>query len=117
MDYLDSRSKSANSEIISPVPPYVALGYNGTTIRSFVERTQSYNLTKSEVLMILNLKPTDLGLLDCIVEECDERFSGEQQEQLLQIIEEVFGELAQESTEHSATNGATTGVNGHDLRP
>ena len=41
--------------------------------------------------MILNLRPLDLGLLDCVVEECDERFSPERQEEILRIVSDVLG--------------------------
>lgn len=46
---------------------------------------------KGELLMMLNLRPQDLGLLDCVVEECDLRFTEEQQEQILGIIAGVLG--------------------------
>lgn len=41
--------------------------------------------------MILNLQPRDLGLLDCVVEECDLRFGDEEQERILGVVEEVLG--------------------------
>lgn len=41
--------------------------------------------------MILNLQPRELGLLDCVVEECDLRFSEEEQERILSVVEEVLG--------------------------
>ena len=41
--------------------------------------------------MVLNLRPGELTLLDCVVEECDERFSQEKQEELLSIIGNVLG--------------------------
>lgn len=41
--------------------------------------------------MILNLRPVDLTLLDCVVEECDERFEGGRQEGILRVVEEVLG--------------------------
>ena len=41
--------------------------------------------------MILNLRPQDQSLLDCVVEECDERFSAEQQEEILRIVGDVLG--------------------------
>lgn len=41
--------------------------------------------------MILNLQPRDLGLLDCVVEECDLRFGEEEQERILAVVEEVLG--------------------------
>lgn len=42
--------------------------------------------------MMLNLRPQDLGLLDCVVEECDLRFSEEEQELILGIIGRVLGD-------------------------
>ena len=42
--------------------------------------------------MILNLRPTEMVLLDTIIEECDQRFSAEQQEAILGIVREVIGE-------------------------
>ena len=42
--------------------------------------------------MMLNLRPQDLGLLDCVVEECDLRFTEEEQEQILEIIGRVLGD-------------------------
>lgn len=47
---------------------------------------------KGELLMMLNLRPQDLGLLDCVVEECDLRFSEEEQERILGIIGGVLGD-------------------------
>lgn len=41
--------------------------------------------------MITNLKPQDLGFLDCVVEECDLRFSQEEQEEILRVVGECFG--------------------------
>ena len=41
--------------------------------------------------MVLNLRPRELTLLDCVVEECDERFSQEKQEEILSIIGNVLG--------------------------
>lgn len=41
--------------------------------------------------MILNLRPMDMGLLDCVIEECDMRFSAEEQEGILRVVGEVLG--------------------------
>lgn len=41
--------------------------------------------------MILNLRPEELGLLDCVIEECDERFTAEQQEDILEVIGACLG--------------------------
>lgn len=41
--------------------------------------------------MIVNLRPENLGLLDCVVEECDERFTSEQQDEIVGIVGDVLG--------------------------
>ncbi len=41
--------------------------------------------------MIANLRPGNLGLLDCVVEECDERFSAEQQDEIVRVVGDVLG--------------------------
>lgn len=41
--------------------------------------------------MVLNLRPQELTLLDCVVEECDERFTQERQEEILRIVRDVLG--------------------------
>lgn len=51
---------------------------------------QCYNLTKAELVMIINLAPEELGLLDCIVEECDLRFSEEDQLGILEVVRDVL---------------------------
>lgn len=58
--------------------------------------------------MVLNLRPRELTLLDCVVEECDERFSQEKQEEILSIIGNVLG------TEESGVVGVegSNGANG-----
>ena len=58
--------------------------------------------------MILNLRPTDLGLLDCIIEECDGRFSAEQQEEILGIVEVTLST----SSGLNGINGETEEVHG-----
>ena len=40
--------------------------------------------------MVLNLRPQELTLLDCVVEECDERFTQERQEEILRIVVDVL---------------------------
>lgn len=59
-------------------------------IKSLVTRLQCYNLTKAELVMIINLAPEELGLLDCIVEECDLRFSEEDQLGILEVVRDVL---------------------------
>ncbi|MCJ1305089.1 hypothetical protein MMC08_007903 [Hypocenomyce scalaris] len=73
-----------------PLPPY-ATDYDTSTIKILLTRLKPYDLTKAELLMILNLRPMDMGLLDCVIEECDMRFSAEEQEEILGVVGEVLG--------------------------
>ena len=56
--------------------------------------------------MVLNLRPGELTLLDCVVEECDERFSQEKQEEILAIIGNVLGTRESEDVGVEGNNGA-----------
>ena len=55
--------------------------------------------------MIVNLRPRDLALLDCIVEECDERFTEQDQERILEIVGEVLGGDKEEDVNGHTTAG------------
>lgn len=57
--------------------------------------------------MIVNLRPLGLELLDCVVEECDERLTVEQQEMILAIVGDVLGreEEGGEGEEEEAAGG------------
>ena len=60
--------------------------------------------------MVLNLRPRELTLLDCVVEECDERFSQEKQEEILGIIGDVLGTRESEVVGGEGSNGANEDV-------
>jgi RNA polymerase Rpb4 len=68
------------------------LPYNSTTIRTLLERLRPYELTKAEILVIMNLRPTSRETLSVVVEECDARFPDpDTQDQIVMIIAEVLG--------------------------
>ena len=73
---------------------------------------EPFNLTKSELLVILNTRPQDQSLLDCVVEECDERFSTEQQDEILRIVRDVLGgdEEQGEGEERNGDGDAVAGM-------
>ena len=56
--------------------------------------------------MVLNLRPLDATLLDCVVEECDERFSQEKQEEMLRVVGDVLGGREEEEMNGDAVAGA-----------
>lgn len=78
---------------LSPIPRYDDQKcFNKAAIRNLIVQLKQHRLMKGELLMMLNLRPQDLGLLDCVVEECDLRFTEEEQEQILEIIGRVLGD-------------------------
>ena len=67
--------------------------------------------------MIINLRPLDLTLLDCIIEECDERFSSEQQEEILRIVGDVLGKEPR-AVDVNGQDGQSNGqdaINGNEM--
>lgn len=63
--------------------------------------------------MIINLRPLNNGMLDCIVEDVDERLSAEQQEELLTTVRDVLGNDEEEDEAGILkTMGTTTDANG-----
>ncbi|KAL9631596.1 MAG: hypothetical protein Q9164_005796 [Protoblastenia rupestris] len=111
----DAPEASTSHQTPSPLPPYTLPYYTSAKIRQLLEQLKPYlmsrnnasGLYKNEVLMILNLRPQDLGLLDCVVEECDERFNQEEQMEILNIIREVLGGSEMEEVDGDGV------VNGH----
>lgn len=62
--------------------------------------------------MILNIRPLDLSLLDCVVEECDERFSQEQQEGIVRVVGEVLGGVEEGEGVNGEEGGGEAEVEG-----
>lgn len=67
--------------------------YKASSIPSLLERLRPYDLSKGEVVMILNLRPASVAALNTVVEDMPERFTDEQQEELVAIIAEILGQF------------------------
>ncbi|KAL6854131.1 RNA polymerase Rpb4 domain-containing protein [Trichoderma novae-zelandiae] len=67
--------------------------YTPDCISRLLERLSPYELSKGEVVMILNLRPATVAALNTVIEEMGERFSDEQQEEMVAIISEVLGQF------------------------
>lgn len=65
---------------------------------------QPFDLTKAELLMILNLRPQSVGVLDTIVEEMESRFDDSEQERILAIVGEVLGRDNSDGAEDGGDN-------------
>jgi hypothetical protein len=52
----------------------------------FLESLIPFDLEKAEILQMLNERPVTAAELDCVVEELESRFSGEEIEQMLEVV-------------------------------
>ncbi|KAI0393534.1 RNA polymerase Rpb4-domain-containing protein [Xylariaceae sp. FL0594] len=77
-----------------------------------LEKLQPYKITKGECIMLVNLRPNSTAALNAILEYMTERYSEQQQEEILAIITEVMGEFpapeegAEEDMMETSENGA-----------
>ncbi|KAL6906653.1 RNA polymerase Rpb4 domain-containing protein [Trichoderma evansii] len=78
--------------------------YTPNCISQLLERLSPYELSKGEVVMILNLRPASVAALNTVIEEMAERFSDEQQEEMVNIILEVLGQF--EASDPNANGNA-----------
>ncbi|QSZ37496.1 hypothetical protein DSL72_008594 [Monilinia vaccinii-corymbosi] len=66
--------------------------YKGDTIKTLLQQLRPFDLTKAEILMIINHRPTTMPNLNNIIEELDTRFPDENDQwAILDIISEVLG--------------------------
>jgi len=66
--------------------------YNQRTIRTLLTKLRKFDLTKAEVIMIMNLRPTKPENLNTMIEDMEERFpKEEQQNEIVEVIAEVLG--------------------------
>ncbi|MCJ1312378.1 hypothetical protein MMC25_006052 [Agyrium rufum] len=70
----------------SPMPDYTTPYYSADNVGKVLRSLEPYELTKGELVMVMNLRPGDMGVLDAVVEECDGRFGEGEQEGLLGIV-------------------------------
>jgi hypothetical protein len=49
------------------------------------------DLAKSEILMILNIRPSSVAVLSTVIEDMEERFNDDEQQAILDAISEALG--------------------------
>ncbi|ORX90441.1 calcitonin gene-related peptide-receptor component protein-like protein [Basidiobolus meristosporus CBS 931.73] len=57
-------------------------------LADFLESIKDFGLTKAEKLQILNLRPRSAVEIHLLIEECEERFSQERLEELINLVAE-----------------------------
>ncbi|POR33909.1 DNA-directed RNA polymerase III subunit RPC9 [Tolypocladium paradoxum] len=73
--------------------------YHAQCISQLLERLRPYELSKGEVIMILNLRPASVAALNTVVEDMAERFNDEQQEEMVNIVAQVLGQFEPHAAE------------------
>ncbi|RMJ08628.1 hypothetical protein CDV36_011763 [Fusarium kuroshium] len=94
LNYLRSNPNPLSED---PIP------YTEGCITQLLERLRPFNLAKSEVIMIINLRPSTPPVLGSALEDMYERFTAEQQEEMVTIIAEVLGPFGQQEAEADAS--------------
>ncbi|KFY14906.1 hypothetical protein V492_02335 [Pseudogymnoascus sp. VKM F-4246] len=85
MDYFEKPPSPLGSK---PIP------YNQDTIRTLLERLRPYDLTKAEIIMIMNNRPMSPAVLNILIQEFDDRFYEDVdgiRDDILNIVAEVLG--------------------------
>ena len=65
--------------------------FTSADIPVLVGKLHDYSLTKGELIMILNMRPSTLAQLWACIGEFEERFTETQQQDILNVIGEVLG--------------------------
>ncbi|KAI1867139.1 uncharacterized protein JN550_007191 [Neoarthrinium moseri] len=79
--------------------------YNEQSISRLLERLRPYEITKGEMIMIVNLRPTNPVALNTVIEDMEDRFDQSQQEDISAGIAEVLGEFPEEDEEPEGNQG------------
>ncbi|CAO3668063.1 unnamed protein product [Umbelopsis ramanniana] len=59
-------------------------------VTAFLEEMKKWSLTKAEKLQILNLRPKTPVELHILIEECEERYTGEELDEILEVVMRVL---------------------------
>ncbi|KAJ3298728.1 hypothetical protein HK104_010365 [Borealophlyctis nickersoniae] len=80
--------KTVEYEVLSCLQKTPCKVQDAPQITSFMDAMTSFDLTKAEKLMLLNLRPKSAVELNVIIEECEDRLTEAQQNALLEVIRE-----------------------------
>lgn len=81
------------------------LPYDPAAIPTLFKKLRQYQISKGEFIMMFNVRPTSIPVLNTVIEDMEERFSEEKQNEILGIITEVLGQFPEEE-ENGEEDGA-----------
>ncbi|RYO82307.1 hypothetical protein DL764_009630 [Monosporascus ibericus] len=65
--------------------------FDAAAIPALLQRLRAYQITKGEFAMIFNMRPTNIPTLNAVIEDMEERFTQDEQEDIVNGIAEVLG--------------------------
>ncbi|TWU79015.1 hypothetical protein ED733_008385 [Metarhizium rileyi] len=90
------------------------LTYTPDVVAQIIEKLSPYELSKGEVVMILNLRPASIAALNTIIEDMPERYSDGQQEEMVDIVADILGQFEVIEAEESGQVGDDADLNMND---
>ncbi|KAK7978527.1 hypothetical protein PG996_004576 [Apiospora saccharicola] len=99
LQYLRSEENPLSQE-----PP----AYSDESITKLLERLRPYEIQKGEMVMIMNLRPVNIPMLNAVLEDMEERFTAEEQEDIAAGVEEVLGKFPPKGQEEEGDAMQTT---------
>ncbi|OTB03441.1 hypothetical protein M426DRAFT_321803 [Hypoxylon sp. CI-4A] len=76
--------------------------YDASVIPELIKRLRLYQITKGEFIMLLNIRPTNIPVLNTVIEEMETRFTSDEQQEILDIVIELLGQFPEEAEEDGA---------------
>ncbi|KAI1780956.1 RNA polymerase II [Hypoxylon cercidicola] len=70
--------------------------FDAAAIPTLFQRLRPYQISKGEFIMLFNVRPTSIAVLNTVIEDMEDRFSEEKQQEILDIIAEILGQFPQE---------------------
>ncbi|KAF3071179.1 putative rna polymerase iii subunit c17 protein [Daldinia childiae] len=90
------------------------LPFDAAVIPELIKRLRQYQITKGECIMLFNIRPTNVPVLNTVIEDMEDRFNSDQQQEILDIVTEVLGQFPQELEDGDQGEGVMeTTENGH----
>lgn len=86
--------ETVTKEVVSYLEKTTTAQQSVELITSCMNKLAKFQLEKIEKLQIINSAPHSLVNLYAIVEECDQRFTEEESQEILDIVEELFPQEA-----------------------
>ncbi|KAI6092896.1 RNA polymerase II [Hypoxylon rubiginosum] len=67
--------------------------FDAAAIPVLFKKLRGYQISKGEFIMLFNVRPANVAVLNTVIEDMEERFSEENQEEILNIIAETLGQF------------------------